>query len=282
MLIHDSNRQLLFFLLIPSLGLLALFFAAIATLLGYSFYEYVQPGVMNPAFTLDNYITFLTEPTYLHVLYRTMRLALISTVFALVMGYPIAYEIARSTSAVIRKICILVSFISLLSSVLVRLFAWRIILSRTGPLNQILRLLGFSGLHSFLRTETAVTIGLISFLVPFVILNLAGVINKIDPNLEEAAESLGANKIVTFFKITLPLSMPGVLAASLLCYCLGMSAYIIPLLLGGDAVKLMSNIIYDQLSFVANFPMASVAAVILLIVSLIVIVSYQRLMRRYS
>ncbi|GAH87861.1 unnamed protein product, partial [marine sediment metagenome] len=202
--------------------------------------------VMNPGFTLDNYMTFLTSSRYLRVLYRTVKIALIATVFALVMGYPISYKIARTRSSLERKICVSIVLTSFLSSILVRLFSWRIILGRTGLINQVLDLLGFSGLHSFLRTETAVTTGLVSFLVPFVVLALVGVIDKIDPELEKAAKCLGANEITTFFKVTLPLSMPGILAASLLSYCLGMSAFIIPLMLGGDVIKLLANVIYDQ------------------------------------
>lgn len=279
---NQGNRWSLFFTLFPSLIFLALFLSAILMLLLCSFYKFVQPGIFELRFTLDNYICFLTEPSYLRVLYRTIKIAVIATVLSLVIGYPISYIIARSRSPFVRKLCVLTTLISLLSSVLVRLFSWRLILSRTGLINQVLRLLGFSDLHSFLRTESAVTIGLISFLVPFVVLNLAGIIKRIDPDLEAAAKSLGANEVVTFFKITLPLSMPGIVAASLLCYSLGMSAFIIPLMLGGDRAKLIANIIYDQFLFIANFPMGSTGAAILLAISLIVIVTYQKLIRRYS
>lgn len=274
------NRHAIFYLLFPSLVLVLLFIIALAMLLGYSFYEYVRPGVMKPSFTLENYVTFLTSSTYLRVLYRTVKISLIATVLALVMGYPISYRIVRTKSSLIRKLYVLIVLISFLSSILVRLFSWRVILGRTGLINQVLDLLGFSGLHSFLRTETAVTTGLVSFLVPFVVLTLVGVIDKIDPELESAAKSLGANEITTFFKVTLPLSMSGILAASLLCYCLGMSAFIIPLMLGGDVVKLLANVVYDQALLVVNFPIASTAAVILLVVSFVVIASYQKLLQQ--
>lgn len=274
------SRRALFYFLLPSVAVMLLFISALAMLLGYSFYEYVRPGVMKPSFTLENYVTFLTSSTYLRVLYRTVKISLIATVLALVMGYPISYRIVRTKSSLIKKLYVSIVLISFLSSILVRLFSWRVILGRTGLINQVLGLLGFSGLHSFLRTETAVTTGLVSFLVPFVVLTLVGVIDKIDPELESAAKSLGANEITTFFKVTLPLSMPGILAASLLCYCLGMSAFIIPMMLGGDVVKLLANVVYDQALFVVNFPIASTAAVILLVVSFVVIASYQKLLQQ--
>ncbi|RLE91854.1 MAG: ABC transporter permease [Thermoprotei archaeon] len=274
-----NKRANILLLLIPTLAIMAFFLLSILAIARDSFNKFVSPGIMEPAFTLENYLMFFTTPAYLNVLYRTIRISLVSTALSLIIGYPLAYYIVRG-SPLIRRVCTSVTLFSFLTSILVRVFAWRIILGRTGLVNRVLNAFGIPSSASYLGTELAVTIGLVYFLIPFVVFTLVGVIDKIPIELEQAAKTLGANEIITFLKVTLPLSTPGIMAASLISYCLGMSAFIIPLLLGGDQVKMLANIIYDQCMFVVNYPFASAAAIILLVISLVIIVVYQKIVTR--
>jgi len=274
-----NKRINIFLLLVPTLVIMVFFLLGILTIARDSFNKFVSPGFMEPAYTLENYLIFFTTPAYLNILYRTIRIAFVSTALSLMIGYPLAYYIVRG-SPLIRRLCVSVTLFSFLTSILVRVFAWRIILGRTGLINRVLNAFGIPSSTSYLRTESAVTIGLIYFLIPFVVFTLVGVIDKIPIELEQAAKTLGANEILTFLKVTLPLSIPGIISASLISYCLGMSAFIIPLLLGGDQVKMLANIIYDQSMFVVNYPFASATAIILLVISLVIIVVYQEIVKR--
>jgi putative spermidine/putrescine transport system permease protein len=264
-------------LLSPSLFfIMVIYTGALITLLAYSFYRYLPSGeeIMERTFILDNYIRFLSDPYYLNVLWTTIRLSLIVTVITLVVGYAISYTMVRTESRAYKRTIMIIVLIAFLVAVLARIYSWMIILGQEGLLNNLLVLLGFiedEERYQFIGNQYGVIIGLSHILMPFMIFTMAGVLKRIDRSVEEAAESLGANKIQTFLKVTLPMSMPAIASGSLLVYTLGISAFAVPLLLGGPSDRMVSNYIYDSFLFIGNFPFGSAIAFILLFISLFMV-----------
>jgi ABC-type spermidine/putrescine transport system permease subunit I len=165
--------------------------------------------------------------------------------------------------------------------VVIRAYAWAIVLSRYGLLNTIMSALGLSQLD-LIYNEEAVILGLTHFLLPFAILILVGPIKSVDPSLEEAAKSLGANEIQTFLKVTLPLTMPGIVSALLICYALGVSAFVIPMVLGGGKINMLANLIYDRYVESFNPYFASSMSMILFLVALSIAYLVGRALSRWG
>lgn len=275
-----NNGKSYKWLIIPTWVVLGFYIIVLLFFLRFAFYETGGPGQVPKGFTLENFLAVFKEP-FLSIFIRTLRISIFGAIGALLVGYPIAYKIVRTKSSIVRAVSISIVIITFLVNLLVRLYSWRVILGVTGPINKLLTFIGFSS-HSFLRTETAVTIGLIYWLVPIAVLTLVGILDRISIDLENAAMSLGAGKVKTFFKVTLPLSGPGILASFLLSYCLGMSAFVIPLILGGTQTRMFANVIYKRMLFSVNYPLAAGLGAVLLTISLILIVVYQYLLKRYA
>jgi putative spermidine/putrescine transport system permease protein len=238
--------------------------------------------IMERAFIFDHYIRFLTDRYYLNILWTTIRLSLIITIITLVIGYTISYTMVRTESKSFKRIIMIIVLISFLVAVLARIYSWMIILGQEGLLNNFLvgtQLIADKDRFQFLGNQSGVIIGLSHILLPFMIFTLAGVLKRIDRSIEDAAQSLGANKVVTFLKVTLPLSMPAIASGCLLVYTLGISAFAVPLLLGGPSDRMISNYIYDEFLFVGNFPFGSAMAFILLFLSLFMILGQFKIMQ---
>ena len=210
----------------------------------------------------------LLDPYFLRILRRTLRIAGLTTACCLLLGYPVALSIARCRGwwrAVQMGLVITPLFVS----VVVRAYGWVLLLGRRGPVNGLLTM---SGLREepvrLLNTETAVVIGLVEALLPFMVLSLEAVIRRIDPALEEAARGLGASALGAFWRVTLPLSAPGAAAGSMLVFMVAMGSYATPALLGGSQVRMMVTEIYTQITAVFNWPLGAVLALGLLAVSL--------------
>jgi putative spermidine/putrescine transport system permease protein len=226
-----------------------------------------------------NYVHFLGSPDYLKVLWNTLRLGVIVTFLCLLLGYPLAYAMARFGPRWQRWI--LVAVISpLMVSVVIRTFAWQVILRNRGPLNDLLIATGI--VHSPLRllfTFTGVVIGLVHVFLPYMVLPLASVIEKMDPKLEEAARSLGANVFRRFFEVVLPLSMPGILAGSMLVFTASVSAYVVPELLGGERIQVVPTMVTQQILILLDWQFGAAMATILIMLTLLVLLLYRWLSR---
>jgi putative spermidine/putrescine transport system permease protein len=231
--------------------------------------------------TAQNYAKLLAEPFYLEVLWVTLRVGLYTTLAALLVGYPLAYQLARMRSQTGRTLILMAVLSPLLVGVVVRTYAWMTLLADQGVINTMLRALGWRPLP-LMYNEFGICVALVHIYTPFMVLTLTGVIGKIDPRWEEAARNLGAGKLRAFREVTLPLSLPGIVAGSLLVFALSISAYVTPILMGGFSIVTLPILIYQQVSGVFNFGMAGALGLILLVVSLTIVVVYHRVMTRVA
>ena len=271
-------------LLAPSALLIVFFFAALLWLFQHSIEPYAPTGqTAEPGFTLTHYAKALSEALYVQSLWVTFKLSAIATVFALLLGYPLAYQMVRTNSARMRTFLILTIAIPFLTNLIVRLYALTLVLGNTGLINKFAIWSGLMTENEILplvRNDLGVGIGLTYFVLPFVVFTLAAALRRLDTTLEEAAMSLGANKVVTFFKVTLPLSMPGVIGAATLSFILSASAFATPLILGEGSVAMIANTIYDQVLFVENIPFGAALAVIALVITILLLYLQGRLTRK--
>lgn len=269
----------------PALLILLFFVAALFALFVASFQEFDPGGRFKEpsSITLANYAKALTDPLYIGTLVVTIRIAAITALISLILGLPMAFWIVRTDSAILRSGLILLVTVAFLTNVIVRLYALVQVLANTGLVNRLLQTWELIRVNDFvplMRNEFGVIIGTTSFATPFVIFMLAGTFRRVDRTLEEAAQSLGADEITTFFRITVPLIMPGIVSALLLAFVLSSVTFASPLILGGGAVNMISNRIYDQAMIVFNMEFSAALAVIALVATLIVLYIAGRLERR--
>jgi putative spermidine/putrescine transport system permease protein len=264
--------------ILPSALLFALFFflpiglmALMSVLTGN---PVVAPKV---AFTTRHYARMVDDPFYLEVIWTTIRIGLVTTLVALAIGYPLAHWMARIKSRTGHALLLMAVLAPMLTGIVVRTFAWMTLLSDKGVVNQTLMSLGVIGQPlKLMYTETGIVVGLVHIYVPFMVLTLTGVIGRIDERLEQAAENLGASPLRAFLEVTLPLSLPGILAGSLLVFALAISAYVTPILLGGFQIMTLPILIYQQISANFNVGFAAALGIVLLMISLGLVVAYNR------
>lgn len=227
-------------------------------------------------FTPEHYWRALSEPVYLKVLWRTINIAFVVTIASFLLGYPVAYAmnaINRRLSLVIVA-CVL---IPLWTSILVRSYAWIVLLQRNGIINNLLRETGI--VETPLRmiyTEGAVMVAMTHVLLPFMILPIYSSLQAIPPDLARAARNLGAGAARTFLHVTLPLSLPGVYAGSLMTFILALGFYITPALLGGPGTLMMATVIGQQTTELLNWPFAGALSGVLLGVTLLLVIAFRR------
>jgi putative spermidine/putrescine transport system permease protein len=201
----------------------------------------------------------------------------VTTLVALAIGYPLAHWMARIKSRTGHALLLMAVLAPMLTGIVVRTFAWMTLLSDKGVVNQTLMSLGVIGQPlKLMYTETGIVVGLVHIYVPFMVLTLTGVIGRIDERLEQAAENLGASPLRAFLEVTLPLSLPGILAGSLLVFALAISAYVTPILLGGFQIMTLPILIYQQISANFNVGFAAALGIVLLMISLGLVVAYNR------
>ena len=218
---------------------------------------------------LTYYTKFFTDPFYMEIFGRTIVLSVKTTLVTLLLGYPTAYFIARTKSK-IKGVLIVATIFPFLVSAVIRAYGWMVILGNSGLLNQFFMNLGIiEEPLDLMYTETSVMIGMIQLLLPYMILAITSVIQSIDKNVENAARSLGANPVQTFFKVTLPLSAPGVISGCILVFTMGMTSYITPQLLGGAHYLTMTTLIYNQIKTTYNLEFANAICYILVFAILV-------------
>ena len=215
-------------------------------------------------FTLDNFIKFFTDPDFLLVLWRSIKIAFKTTVICVLLGYPIAYFIAFSSDKV-RNILILAITLPTWINMLVRTYAWIGLLSDGGIFQQILGIFGL-GDTELLYTEGAVLIGMVYNFIPFMILQINTSLSKMDRSLADASHDLGADGIQTFLRVTLPLSLPGVVSGISLVFLPAVSSFSIPKLLGGGQFFLIGNVIENQFITVGEWNFGSSISLIMALI----------------
>ncbi len=242
-----------------------------------------EPGqFMVEALTVENYVNLVTDSYYRGVMLTTLWVAATCTAICLVAGFPAAYVLAR-TRGRWKSILLLAVVLPLFVGNAVRAAGWTVLLHNRGLLNGALAGLGvISQPLQIMYTPLAVVIGITAVNLPFVVLTLQSVIESIDRALEEAALSLGAGPVRTFWKVTLPLAMPGVIAGTILSFILGMNAYATPVLLGGPQFQMMAPTVYKRIIEQANWPFGAALAFLLMAVTLILTTaSHLIVQRRY-
>jgi len=256
----------------------------LSSLMVISFYRYslLELRVLYvQTFTLENYIKLLTDSLYLRYLWDTLEVSAIVTMVSLVMGYPVAYLLARSKSARVRGLVFTVVIITFFTGGMVRVYAWMLLLQDSGVINRtLISLRIITEPMRLMYNEFGVAVALIHWCVPLVILSLFGSIQSINPDLEDAARSLGAADLQVFLRVTLPLSLPGVVTAIILAYAGSVAAFVAPATLGGGVVKFMSNVVYDRMIRTTNYPLGSAAAVVIFSISLAIIYGAQQLLMK--
>ncbi|MCB4769990.1 ABC transporter permease [Ancylobacter sp. Lp-2] len=257
-------------LLVPMAVLMALFFGAFAV---FGFVSFLQPASGTPGYQgppgLANYVRFVTDPAALAILGETIVFAVVVTLASILLGYPLAYIMARSPYRVVRSLLLGALVLTFLSGSINRAYGWLILLGRRGVVNDALLALGLVDRPvALVYNWTGVFIALLHFTLPYFALTVFGSIRSVPMQVEEAARDLGAGAFTTFFRITVPITVPAIISGGALVFSLAISAFAFPLLLGGGRVRLISNYIYDQLFVAFNLPFAAASSVIFLVVAI--------------
>ena len=238
-----------------------------------SFYRFHPLKGMFAAFSFNNYAKFLGDTYNYKVLYTTVRISFIVTISTLVLGYPLAFFITR-VSGLKRTLLTICVVAPLMISVAIRTYGWIIILADNGAVNSFLMSWGLikQPLH-IIYNEFAVVVGLTEALLPFMILSLIPSLELIPTDLYRAAAICGAGRFITFYRVMLPLSVPGISAGSLLVFAIACSSFVTPYILGGGRIRMMANYAFENVLVTLNWPFGAAIALILLIVILSVIMA---------
>lgn len=237
--------------------------------------QWVDGSVVTIRLVFDNFIYIFEDPLYARTYVNSLKIASISTVFCLLVGYPIAYGIIRS-GPVAKPLLLFAIILPFWTSFLLRVYAWMGLLADQGTINSLLISLGLIETPiQMLYTEFAVYVGIVYTYLPFMILPLYANMEKLDSTLNEAAADLGSGPINTFFKITLPLTAPGIIAGSLLVFIPATGEYVIPDLLGGGNVQMIGRLLYNEFARNVDWPVASAVAIVLLLLLVLPMAVYQ-------
>jgi putative spermidine/putrescine transport system permease protein len=241
----------------------------LAILFRYSLNQFVPGKFMVDALTIENYVRFFTDAYYTAVLTRTVRIALITTVICLAMGFPLAYVLARTRTRY-KNVLIMLVVLPLFVGNAVRAAGWMVAFGNKGVINA--SLMGVGAIATpieIMFTEFAVIVGITAVNLPFMVLTLQSIIEGIDRSVEEAAFNLGATPWQMARRVLFPLAMPGILAGTILTFILAMNAYATPVLLGGPRFQMMGPLVYGQFVQQNNWPFGGAIAFILMTATLV-------------
>ena len=232
-------------------------------------YAFTREGnsVATVQFTLENFARFFEDEVFLEVLKRSLLIALLTTVLCVLLGYPVAYCIAKREGGSNLFLILLITLPTWIN-MLVRTYAWVGILQDNGVINRFLELIGLEPVE-MLHTTFAVVLGMVYNFIPFMILQIHSSLAKMDKSLLEAAEDLGANRVQSFFRITLPLSVPGIMSGITLVFLPAVSSFFIPQLLGGGQFVLIGNVIETQFLTSGDWNFGSAISLIMAVIIMI-------------
>lgn len=267
------------YLLSPTLIVLTvLMVVPIVIMTVFSFYQFVTAGVEKQVFTTANWHEFFTDSFYHLFLWKTVKVAAITAILGALLGYPPAYFIAMTRTRH-KWLLLLLLIVPFWISFTIRTFSWIHILGEQGIINVVLMKLGLiSEPLRMLYTQGSVIMGMIHFLLPYMILNIYVSLEGIDRNLISAARTLGCTQGQAFREVVLPLSLPGLMAGLLLCFVLAAGSYVTPQVLGSTRDALFGNLIYDTIMTQLNWPLGSTLSIVLLVLLGIVAMIYSRYM----
>lgn len=273
LLVLPALGWMLVFLILPILLILILSFAWRGQ------YGPVDWGSSLPEFldrlSLDSYVR-LVDPLYLEVLWTSLRMAAVTTGICILVGYPVAYFLARSQGR-LRSLLLFLLLVPFWTNFLIRIYAWMILLRTHGLLNRALVGIGLlSEPVTVMYTPTAVMIALVYEFLPFMVLPLFTSLEKIDAHLFEAASDLYARPARTFWRVTLPLSLPGVIAGTILVFVPTMGMFVVPDLMGGARTALVGNLVRQQFLSARDWPFGSAASMVLMLLTLVATLIYTR------
>lgn len=261
--------------LILAPGLVLLLFFLILPLI-----TIIWPTFYNGGITFDAYLSFFQDTYNVNILYRTIKISLIVTFVSIIFGVPTAYFIANSPKKW-RGLLMSLTLFPLLTNSVVRSFAWINILGRNGIINSVMLATGLiSEPITLLYTEFAIIIGSFYLFLPVMIISLVGTFENIDTEIMEAAETLGANRLMAFIKVILPLSIPGIIVGSILVFTGTLTAYTTPQLLGGNRNMMMSTFLYQNAMALGDWQSASVIALIMIVTTMLVMKGFNVLASR--
>lgn len=268
------KKKWTYLLFIPCIVLILYFM--ITPLIGTIFPTFKE----NDGFALKLYMNFFKDDYMIAVFYRTLKISLVASIICMIIGVPVSYYISR-TSQKVRGLFIALTIFPILTNSVVRSFAWMSILGKNGVINTLLLKLNvIEEPVSLLYTEGAIITGTVYIFLPLMVISLVGVMENIESDLLEAAESLGANRVKAFFKIIFPLSLPGLIVGTVLVFTGSLTAYTTPQLLGGNKNTVLATLIYQKTMSLGDWQGASVVATIMIITTLIVIKSINYLASR--
>ncbi len=261
-------------LLLPSgVTLVPFFFASLVVVALYSVYRFGGAGVFEHTFTLENYRAVVTDAFYREIFLRTLGMGLLVVAIALVTGFPLAVVIVRGQRRWRILLTVLV-LLPLMTSAVVRSYGWTLLFADSGffmhTLNDVLGVVGIGPVRlqfSYIGTSIA----LAEVLLPLMVFSLAGALQQVDPDIEEAARSLGASRLRVLRDVLLPLAAPGVFAGCLLVFVLSISAFPTPQLVGGAQTQVIATLIYSQATTVFNWPLSSAMSLVLMVIVLLAV-----------
>jgi putative spermidine/putrescine transport system permease protein len=264
-----AMRRRPFFLwcLLPAAGAVGLFLAALGEILQYSFREFTPGSLDVGGFTLENFAR-INRPIYVSVLLDTLTISMVTAVVTLLLSYPVAYAMVRARHHGVRTLLVVLAIAPLFTGEIVRTYAWILVLGSNGFVNSLLQALGITAAPlAMLYTRFGVLVALVQFSMPVMIILLATAISHVDRDCERAAANLGAGSTKVFWRITMPLTMPGIISGTVVIFAWTMSAFSTPQLIGGGKVLMISNLVYLQGLSSFNFPFAAVLSLLALLVA---------------
>jgi len=250
-------------------------------LLGYGFLDTQYGQDQIQGVTLAHYRNVLSDPFFLRIFAKTLLLSALTTAVVSVFGYALAHFIWRQRRW--RALFVSLAVSPLLVSIVVSSYGWMVILGNNGIINRLLLALGAANSPvKLIYTDAAIVVGLVHITLPFMILSILAALERIDEFLPEAASTLGANPIQVLRHVVLPLALPGFAAGTTVVFCLSMSAYVTPAVLGGSGPNFITTLIYNEFITQLNWPVGAALASLLLLISLSIVFGYIRFMSRLN
>ena len=249
---------------LPAVFLAVALAASLASLFQYSFREYIPGSIQVGGFTLANFGR-IGSWVYLHVFIDSLLLSATTAIANLVLGYPLAYALVRSKSRLLKSTILVTTIVPMFTGDIVRTYSWLVVLGKNGFVNGTLKAAGvIDAPLELLYTRFGVTIALVQYSLPIMVIILAAAISHIDAAFEKAAASLGADPVSVLWNVTLPLSMPGILSGTVTVFAWTLSAFATPQLVGGGKVNMISNMVYQVGFSNFDFPFAAVLSMLAL------------------
>lgn len=262
------KKQTAFCILVPGIVLLVL--VMIIPLL-----QVILPSIFGDGYPFQTYVEFFADSYYRGIFFRTLRIALITTLICMIFGVPTAYFISRCNKKW-RGLLLAVSLFPLMTNSVIRSFAWITILGNKGLINTFLQSIGLIEKPvKLLYTESAIVVGSVYLFLPLMIVTVTGVMENIQDDMMEAAQSLGASRLTAFGKVIFPLALPGIIVGSILVFVGTLTAYTTPQLLGGNKNLVMATLLYQRAMSVGDWDGAAVISLIMIVVTILVMRIFQ-------